>query len=183
MGKSQRPPSAENLATGGSAKGLLDFCATPDASDTPQLTALSADDTFGLPPFLLTASRETLLAYIAIFLAGVSPTPSSAAKPKKRGRPFADLDIDQKRAWVIWWYVRQQRELGSSHQGSMTVAQLIEEVRGLPGGEKLFPRNTPTLERLISSVSNGRRKLDISKDWHSGTCEKFLPLIAIEDKS
>jgi hypothetical protein len=182
MGKSQRPPSAVNLATGGSAKGLLDFCAAPDTSHTAQLTALSADDTFGLPPFLLTASRETLLAYIAIFLGGVLPTPSSAAKPKKRGRPFADLDIDRKRAWVIWWYVRQQRELGASHVGSMTFVQLIEDVRGLPGGEKLLPRSTTT-ERLVSSISDGKRKLNIDDDWHSGTCEKFLPLIAIEDKS
>ena len=175
MGKSQDPRAAENLATRGRPKGLLDFCAPQDASDTAPITALSADDTLGLPPFLLTASRETLLAYIAIFLGGVKPTLSSAAKPKTRGRPSADLDIDRKRAWVIWWYVRQQRELGASHVGSMTVAQLIEEVCVLPGGERLFPRETITQERLISSVSNGKRNLGIGKDWQSETCEKFVP--------
>jgi hypothetical protein len=92
------------------------------------------------------------------------------------------MDIDRRRAWVIWWYIRQQRELGASHVGSKTVAQLIEQVRGLPGGKELFPPNTPTLERLISSVSKGKRKLGIDKAWHSETCAKFLPLIAIEDQ-
>ena len=73
----------------------------------PPLTALSSDEMLGLPPFLLAARRETLHTYIAVFLENAMPKPSSAAKLKKRGRPPSDLDIDRKRAWVIWWYVRQ----------------------------------------------------------------------------
>jgi hypothetical protein len=64
----------------------------------------------------------------------------------------------------------------------MTVAKLIEEVRSLPGGKKLF-RNSTSQERLISSVSNGKRKLGIDKKWQSDTCAKLLPFIEIEERS
>ncbi|MEN9411131.1 MAG: hypothetical protein RL216_3105, partial [Pseudomonadota bacterium] len=67
MGKLRAPEPADSLGVRHRPKGLLDFWAPQDASDTAPLTALSADDTLGLPPFLLTATRETLLAYIAIF--------------------------------------------------------------------------------------------------------------------
>lgn len=174
MGKSKTPDPADSLAARDRPKGLLDFDASHEASDTAALAAIPTDQTLGLPPFLLAASRETLLAYIAIFLGGVMPTPTSGAKPKTPGRPPADMDIDRKRAWVIWWYIRQQRELGASHVGSMTFAQLIDEVRSLPGAEKLLRKSTTT-ERLISSISDGRRKLNIDDDWQSETCEKLLP--------
>ena len=174
MGKSRAPEIDEDgLAARNRLKGLLDFDASNEAGATTTLQALSTDDALGLPPFLLTASRSTLLVYIALFVGGFMPT--GAGQRKARGRPVSHLDIEAKRAWVIWWYVRQQRELGASQVGSMTVAQLIEEVRGLPGGVRLFPRTIPSQERLISSVSNGKRKLCIDKDWESQICEKFLP--------
>ncbi len=179
MGKSRGPERADSLGARDRPKGLLDFDPSQDVGDTTLTQALPTD-ALGLPPFLLTAPRETLLAYIAIFLGGAMP--AGAQKRKAPGRPIAGMVIDEKRAWVIWWYVRQQRENDASQVGSMTVAKLIKEVRGLPGGEKLFPKTT-TQDRLISSVSNGKRKLGIDEGWQSGTCAKFLPLIEIEERS
>ena len=99
----------------------------------------------------------------------------TAEKRKSRGRRPSVMDIEKKRAWIIWWYVRQQSELGASQVRSRTVRQLIEEVRGLPGGEILFPVTMTGIDRLISSVCKVKRELGIDKDWKSETCEKLLP--------
>ena len=171
MGKARAPGIHEDgLGARDRPKGLLDFDPSQDTGD-PTLPLAFSTDSLGLPPSLLTASRETLLLYIAILLGGTSPIGSQ--KRRVRGRPAAEPDYDVKRAWLIWWYVRQERENGSSHIGSMTVAKLIQEVRSLPGGKKLFANST-TQGRLISSVSDGKRKLGIDEDWQSETCAKFL---------
>lgn len=171
MGKARAPGIHEDgLGARDRPKGLLDFDPSQDTGD-PTLPLALSTDSLGLPPSLLTASRETLLLFIAILLGGGNPI--GVQKRKGRGRPAATLTSDVKRAWLIWWYVRQERENGSSHIGSMTVAKLIQEVRSLPGGKKLFGNST-TQERLISSVSNGKRKLGIDEDWQSETCAKFL---------
>jgi hypothetical protein len=175
MGKSRAPEIDEDgLVVRTNPKGLLDFDASQTAYDITSQGAHATGDTLGLPPFLLMASRQTLLAYIAAFLG--SRSLRGVEKRKSRGRRASVMDIEEKRAWIIWWYVRQQREIDASHVGSRTVRQLIEEVRGLPGGEMLFPMTMTGIDRLISSVSNGKRKLGIGKDWQSETCEKLLPI-------
>lgn len=172
MGKSRAPGIDEDgVGTRGRPKGLLDFDPSQNTGE-PTLPMALSTDSLGLPPFLLTASRETLLLYIAILLGGASPF--GVQKRRARGRPAAELRDDIKRAWFLWWYVRQAHENGASHVGSMSVAKLIEEVRSLPGGKELF-MNTTSQDRLISSVSNGKRELGIDKKWQSETCAKFLP--------
>ena len=127
MGKSRAPEGDEDgLSVTTNPKGLLDFDASQTADDITSQGTHATSDTLGLPPFLLMASRETLLAYLAAFLGGSSLM--SAEKRKSRGRRTSVMDIEKKRAWIIWWYVRQQSELGASQVRSRTVRQLIEEV-------------------------------------------------------
>ena len=179
MGKARAPGIDEDGLCGRDRpKGLLDFDPSQDTGD-PTLPLALSTDLLGLPPSLLTASRETLLLYIAIILGGASPI--GVQKRRARGRPAAEPTEDMKRAWFLWWYVRQAHENGAPHVGSMTVAKLIQEVRSLPGGKKLF-RNNTSQERLISSVSTGKRKLGIDNKWQSETCAKLLPFIEIEER-
>lgn len=182
MGKSKTPYPADSLAARDRSKGLLDFDASHEASDMAALEALPTDQALGLPPFMLTASRETLLAYIAILLEGAS---AAGAKVRRaRGRQatvFSLWNTDAKRAWIIWWYIRQRQEAGSGAAETMTVAQLIKEVRLLPEGHKLFFNDRSDSTNLEQSISRGKKKLGIDKNWVSEACEKMLPLKTMVD--
>jgi hypothetical protein len=174
MGKADVPKSDMPSIGASRTLGLLDFTSPVGTEANEGAYEPQAENDLGLHPLLLNAGRRYLLAYIMFLHDEIGS--SYKKSTKKRGRPktvFAGMDVEAKRAWIIWWYVRQQRVAGSTDVDAMTVSQLIEKVRSFPGGKKLFPKVTQ--ERLASSVANGKAKLEISKDWTSETCEKFLP--------
>lgn len=176
MGKSGAPKPKLPIIGINLTGGLLDFASSAGASTYENKTKAKAEIELGLQPLLRAATQNDLLLYIEYLHEKIATLDNTVRKT--RGRPvtvFSGMDVDAKRAWIIWWYIRQQRASGSHDASALTVSQLVNRVRKFPGGEALFPIHMASEARLASSVANGKKKLGISKDWVSETCEKFLP--------
>ncbi len=126
-----------------------------------------------------TAALESMIAAVG-GLGGLSQEQSGfVISGPKRGRPKLDSELDSidcYRAWYIHGIVKMLRLAGRTVPKQSDIIKQVKELdeKGLaPDDPQVFRRaSLPTLQQ---SVSRGKAKLKIARDWTGGSLDHDLP--------
>jgi hypothetical protein len=93
---------------------------------------------------------------------------------KSRGRPGLPVyaNKDCKRAFTLWWFAQKFDEDKRRNVSQRELIRLVikmEDFLQIPNFQKVFPEH----QNFESSVSRGKRHLQIDDSWNSEVCEEI----------
>ena len=149
-------------------RGLLDYMALEDGEDW-EFPPLSENYMFGMG---LGASKDAIRWAFKGYMLEMAENMAAFQKKVGRRRKSKYGNIDCIRAMYIWLYVHK---INKQANLSLKNRHLIEQMQDLGKRDsriaKVFPAEH---ERLESSVSAGKTKLEIDDRWRSKVCEKLI---------
>ena len=150
-------------------RGLLDYMEALNSGEDWELAPMSETFVHGMGlGASATATRWAYKGYLSELSVEITAFKNRAGRKK-----LAQYDgVDCKRAYAIWWYLYQLRY---PNNRSLKNRHLIEHMQRCGKYDKkvarLFPRNHGRLE---SSVSRGKKLLEIDENWESKVCEELI---------
>jgi len=149
-------------------RGLLEYMEAINSDEEWELAPMSETFVHGMGlGASATATRWAFKGHLSELSAEITAFKNRAGR--KKLAQYASVDC--KRAYVIWWYLYQ---LEYPKNRSLKNRHLIEHMQRCGKYDKkvaeLFPQEH---ERLESSVSNGKKLLEIDQYWASKVCEKL----------
>ena len=145
-------------------RGLLDYIEAIDSDEEWEFAPNSETFVHGMG---FGASAEATRWAYKGFLAE-----SKASKRAGRKKLAEHENIDCERAQIIWLYVHMFRnQLGTKPKNR----HLISTMQRLGQTDKRIAKLFPTSHaRLESSVSRGKKLLEINENWESKVCEELM---------
>jgi len=149
-------------------RGLLDYTSVNNDEDL-EFAPLSEENMIGMG---LGASRDATRWAFKGYMLELHQNLASFKKKVGRKRKPEFGSIDCQRAMLIWVYLHK---MNPNPNISLKNRHLISLMQSLGKNDsriaRLFP---PEHERLQSSVSAGKTKLEIDDRWESKVCEKLM---------